>query len=212
MRCTSARRLVTNSPDRKFCTPVAASGIEHSTSVHVKTISRFLVMTSVPISQKNMTAFRKCSVSSVTLPPGQYDRGNREDRPGDQREADAHLRRKRRDGPALHGRVEHVGDERDGRRQKGDAQALEHGKPFLRREQQDGRERDEGLEREVGVRDSRGRRRRDRLRTPPVLGKFGRQHQTPPVSCRSSGSGRRRSRRREIRFRGTIGKFRDRDI
>jgi hypothetical protein len=32
-------------------------------------------MTSVPISQKNMTAFRKCSVSSVTLPPGQYERG-----------------------------------------------------------------------------------------------------------------------------------------
>ena len=75
MRCTTARRLVTNSPDRKFCTPVAASGIEQSTSVHVNTISRFLVMTSVPISQKNMTAFRKCSVNSVTLPPGQYDKG-----------------------------------------------------------------------------------------------------------------------------------------
>src|SRR5688572_32307614 len=75
MRCTSARRLVTNSPDRKFCTPVAASGIEHSTSVHVKIIRRFFVMTSVPMSQKNITAFRKCSVSSVTLPPGQYDSG-----------------------------------------------------------------------------------------------------------------------------------------
>src|SRR5688572_12242494 len=32
-------------------------------------------MTRVPISQKNMTALRKCSVSSVTLPPGQYDKG-----------------------------------------------------------------------------------------------------------------------------------------
>ena len=98
MRCTSARRLVTNSPDRKFCTPVAASGIEQSTSVHVKTIRRFVVMTSVPISQKNITAFRKCSVSSVTLPPGQYDERNGEDRPGDQRDADAHLGRERRDG------------------------------------------------------------------------------------------------------------------
>ena len=128
-------------------------------------------MTSVASSQKKAIAFRYWSVSSRTLPPGQYGQRNRDHRPGDERERDADLRRHRRDRLLVRGALEDVRRHRDPAARNAMRISFEDRKPRLRRQQQDDGEGDQRAERasRLPVERRRGwqRPRGRRLRPPP---------------------------------------------
>jgi hypothetical protein len=112
--------------------PVAASGIEQSTSVQATIRRRCGAGDDRAEQPEERHRLEVVIGQNPHAAPGPFRKRDRQDRPANQREHDPDLGRQRRDGSAMNRPLDDVRGHRESRGKERDPDDLEHGNPRLR--------------------------------------------------------------------------------